>query len=112
MVLTATFAVHDCRRRACPLPHSRDLSPAEAKRASADLGFKTPWAEFHLNYTFAETFLGVVGPTPVELVDGRRASVFTSPQASWVAVADRRGAALSGGVISTSLTVRAARRAR
>jgi outer membrane receptor protein involved in Fe transport len=58
----------------------RDLSPASAKRAYADLGVKGSGAEFHLNYTFADTFLGVVGPTPVELVEERRANVFTSPQ--------------------------------
>jgi outer membrane receptor protein involved in Fe transport len=58
----------------------RDLSPAEAKRAYTDIGVKTPDAEFHLNYTFGNSFLGVVGPTPAELVDERRASVFTSPQ--------------------------------
>jgi outer membrane receptor protein involved in Fe transport len=58
----------------------RDLSPAEAKRVYADIGVKGSGSEFHLSYTFADTFLGVVGPTPVELVDGRRANVFTSPQ--------------------------------
>src|SRR5262245_3172528 len=58
----------------------RDLSPATAKRAYADIGVKGSGSEFHLSYTFADTFLGVVGPTPVELVDERRANVFTSPQ--------------------------------
>jgi iron complex outermembrane recepter protein len=58
----------------------RDLSPASAKRAYADLGVKGSGIEFHLNYTFADTILGVVGPTPLELVDERRANVFTSPQ--------------------------------
>jgi iron complex outermembrane recepter protein len=58
----------------------RDVSPASAKRAYADLGVKGSGTEFHLNYTFADTFLGVVGPTPVELLDQRRANVFTSPQ--------------------------------
>jgi iron complex outermembrane recepter protein len=58
----------------------RDLSPATAKRAYADIGVKGSGTEFHLNYTFADTFLGVVGPTPVELIDERRANVFTSPQ--------------------------------
>ena len=58
----------------------RDLSPAEAKRVYADIGVKGSGSEFHLSYTFADTFLGVVGPTPVELVDERRANVFTSPQ--------------------------------
>ena len=58
----------------------RDLSPAEAKRVYADIGVKGSGSEFHLSYTFADTFLGVVGPTPVELVDERRANAFTSPQ--------------------------------
>ena len=58
----------------------RDLSPAEAKRLYADVGVKGAGKEFHLSYTFADTFLGVVGPTPLELVDERRANVFTSPQ--------------------------------
>jgi iron complex outermembrane receptor protein len=58
----------------------RDLSPATAKRAYADVGVKGSGTEFHLNYTFADTFLGVVGPTPVELLEQRRANVFTSPQ--------------------------------
>ena len=58
----------------------RDLSPADAKRVYADIGVKGSGSEFHLSYTFADTFLGVVGPTPVELVDERRANVFTSPQ--------------------------------
>src|SRR5262245_48769037 len=58
----------------------RDLSPASAKRAYWDLGVKGSSTEVHLNYTFADTFLGVVGPTPVQLLDERRANVFTSPQ--------------------------------
>jgi outer membrane receptor protein involved in Fe transport len=58
----------------------RDLSPAEAKRLYADIGVRGVGSEFHLNYTFAETHLGVVGPTPVDLVDERREHVFTSPQ--------------------------------
>jgi outer membrane receptor protein involved in Fe transport len=59
----------------------RDISPARAKRAYADIGVKgASGAELHLNYTFANSHLGVVGPTPVELVDERRATVFTSPQ--------------------------------
>jgi iron complex outermembrane recepter protein len=58
----------------------RDLSPAEAKRTYADIGVKGLGSEFHLSYTFANTFLGVVGPTPVDLVNERRENVFTSPQ--------------------------------
>jgi iron complex outermembrane recepter protein len=59
----------------------RDHSPASAKRAYWDLGVKGSSTEVHLNYTFADTFLGVVGPTPVQLLAERRANVFTSPQA-------------------------------
>jgi iron complex outermembrane recepter protein len=58
----------------------RDRSPATAKRGYADIGVKGSDAEFHLNYSLADTFLGVVGPTPVELLAERRANVFTSPQ--------------------------------
>ena len=58
----------------------RDRSPATAKRAYGDLGVKGSGTEVHLNYTFANTFLGVVGPTPLQLLDERRANVFTSPQ--------------------------------
>src|SRR5262245_4833062 len=58
----------------------RDLSPAEAKRLYADIGVKGLGSEFHLSYTYAKTFLGVVGPTPVDLLDERRENVFTSPQ--------------------------------
>src|SRR5262249_26503144 len=58
----------------------RDRSPAAAKRAYWDLGVKGSGTEVHLNYTFADTFLGAVGPTPVQLLDERRATVFPSPQ--------------------------------
>ena len=58
----------------------RDFSPAQAKRTCADIGLKASGVEAHLNYTFAQTHLVLVGPTPVDLLDDRRASVFTSPQ--------------------------------
>ncbi len=58
----------------------RDLSPSRAKRMYADIGAKNDVAEFHLSYTGARNFFGVVGPTPIELVNQRRANVFTSPQ--------------------------------
>lgn len=58
----------------------RDLSPAEAKHVFADIGAKGDGAEMHLNYTYAKSFLGVVGPTPVDLLNARRENVFTSPQ--------------------------------
>lgn len=58
----------------------RDLSQAEAKHLFADIGAKGDGAEVHLNYTYAKSFLGVVGPTPIDLLNARRESVFTSPQ--------------------------------
>ncbi|MDQ0471965.1 TonB-dependent receptor [Labrys wisconsinensis] len=58
----------------------RDFSPSELKRAYADLGYKVDGAEFHLNATAADNSLGVVGPTPVQMLDQRYGSVYTSPQ--------------------------------
>ncbi len=58
----------------------RDLSPSRAKRMYADIGAKSEGAEFHLSYTGARNFFGVVGPTPIELLNQRRSAVFTSPQ--------------------------------
>jgi outer membrane receptor protein involved in Fe transport len=58
----------------------RDLSPSRAQRIYADLGAKGSLAEIHLSYTGARNLFGVIGPTPIELVNQRRAAVFTSPQ--------------------------------
>ena len=46
----------------------------------ADIGAKGSLGEFHLSYTGARNLFGVVGPTPVELVNQRRSAVFTTPQ--------------------------------
>jgi outer membrane receptor protein involved in Fe transport len=58
----------------------RDFSPARARRFYADVGAKGSDAEVHLSISAAETFLGVVGPTPVQLLAQRWENVFTSPQ--------------------------------
>ena len=58
----------------------RDRSQSNARRVFADLGAKGTGSEFHLSYTGADTFLGVTGPTPVDLLRERRANVFTTPQ--------------------------------
>jgi iron complex outermembrane recepter protein len=58
----------------------RDFSPARAKRLYADVGAKGSGSELHLSFSAADNFLGVIGPTPVELLAERRANVFTSPQ--------------------------------
>ena len=45
-----------------------------------DFGVKDKNTEFHINFTGAETALGVVGPTPTQLLAQDYGSVFTSPQ--------------------------------
>ena len=58
----------------------RDHSASQARRAYADIGAKGSALELHLNYTGARNLFGASGPTPVELLAQRRASVFTTPQ--------------------------------
>jgi iron complex outermembrane recepter protein len=58
----------------------RQFSPSAVRRAYVDLGVKDKDSEFHINFTGAETALGVVGPTPVELLAPDYGAVFTSPQ--------------------------------
>ena len=58
----------------------RDFSPAKAKRLYADVGAKDSGSELHVSFSTASNFLGVVGPTPVQLLAQRRENVFTSPQ--------------------------------
>lgn len=58
----------------------RDFSRSKIQRMYADVGFKTSDAEFHLNYTGAETLVGVVTASPVELLDYQWTRTFTSPQ--------------------------------
>lgn len=58
----------------------RDLSPSRAKRMYADIGAKNSEAELHLSFSGARNLFGVVGPTPVEILDQRRSAVFTTPQ--------------------------------
>ena len=58
----------------------RQFSPSEVRRAYFDLGVKDKDSEFHINFTGAENALGVVGPTPVDLLGADYSAVFTSPQ--------------------------------
>src|SRR5215475_7244547 len=58
----------------------RFQSPSEITRIYADLGWKGERTELHLIANGAANFFGVVGPTPVELLDQDRRSVFTWPQ--------------------------------
>ncbi len=58
----------------------RQFSPSEVRRAYFDLGAKDKDTEFHINFTGAENALGVVGPTPVQLLANDYSAVFTNPQ--------------------------------
>ena len=59
----------------------RFFSPSTLFRLYGDLGYRTPGNELHFTASGARTMLGVIGPTPVELLaqEGESA-VFTSPQ--------------------------------
>jgi iron complex outermembrane receptor protein len=55
-------------------------SPSSVARAYADLGWREGRGEVHLIASGGETRLGVVGPTPVDLLAQDRQSIFTFPQ--------------------------------
>ena len=80
----------------------RDLSPTSSRRIFADIGAKGTGSEFHLSLTGARNVLGAVGPTPVELLQQRRESVFTTPQS-----VDNRTAMLNlNGALSLTETLK------
>lgn len=58
----------------------RQFSPAEIHRMYADLGFKNREAEFHVNFTGADNFVGAVSAAPVQLLDEGWNRVYTNPQ--------------------------------
>ena len=58
----------------------RFQSSSEIARLYADVGWKSDRSELHLIANGADNSFGVVGPTPVELIDIDRRSVFTWPQ--------------------------------
>jgi iron complex outermembrane receptor protein len=59
----------------------RLFSPSSLFRVYSDLGYRSPGNEIHFTASGARTTLGVVGPTPVELLEQLGDSaVFTSPQ--------------------------------
>ena len=55
-------------------------SPSRQARLYGDVGWKHGNLEAHLIGAGSATFLGVVGPTPVDLLSADRRAVFTSPQ--------------------------------
>lgn len=58
----------------------RQFSPSEIRRLYADLGVKGDDAEFHVNFTAADNFVGAVTASPVELLDIGWNRTYTSPQ--------------------------------
>jgi iron complex outermembrane receptor protein len=71
----------------------RRHSASSLARAYADLGWSGERTELHLAANLGDTSLGVVGPTPLDLLAASRTSVFTFPQTT----RDRTGLlALSG----------------
>lgn len=58
----------------------RDFSESKLRRFFGDIGYRSDSAEIHLNATYAKNKLGVVGPTPFELLEQRRKNVYTGDQ--------------------------------
>jgi iron complex outermembrane receptor protein len=58
----------------------RYFSPSWIGRLYGDLGYRAADSEVHLIASGARTYLGVVGPTPVDLSAQDPRAVFTSPQ--------------------------------
>jgi iron complex outermembrane receptor protein len=55
-------------------------SPARIQRLYSDLGWKGDQSEIHLITGVASNFFGIVGPTPVELLNRDYKSIYTWPQ--------------------------------
>jgi iron complex outermembrane recepter protein len=58
----------------------RYQSPSRIARFYGDLGWKGTDAEVHLVASAADNYFGVIGPTPVELLNNDYLSIFTWPQ--------------------------------
>src|SRR5262249_57339597 len=58
----------------------RYQSPSRIARFYGDLGWKSTDAEVHLVASTADNFFGVIGPTPIELLNNDYRSIFTWPQ--------------------------------
>ncbi|HEX7515804.1 MAG TPA: TonB-dependent receptor [Chthoniobacterales bacterium] len=76
----------------------RDRSASDLRRVYADVGIKGSLGEFHLAFTGASNDFGAVGPTPIELLERRWESVFTTPQTT------RNELAFLTGTFSSHLT--------
>jgi iron complex outermembrane receptor protein len=60
----------------------RYFSPSSLFRLYGDLGYRAPGNELHLIASGASSNIGIVGATPILLIDQDYRSVFTSPQTS------------------------------
>jgi iron complex outermembrane recepter protein len=58
----------------------RYQSPSRLARFYGDLGWKGTDAEIHLVTSAADNYFGVIGPTPIELLNNDYRSIFTWPQ--------------------------------
>ena len=58
----------------------RDFSESRLRKIYGDIGYRTDSAEIHMNVAYASNKLGVVGPTPFELLQQRRRNVYTGDQ--------------------------------
>ena len=58
----------------------RELSPTHLRQAYADFGYERGGLAVHLSGSFADNYLGAVGPTPVQLLAVNPAAIFTYPQ--------------------------------
>ena len=58
----------------------RYQSPSRLARFYGDLGWKGTDAEIHLVTSVADNFFGVVGPTPIELLNNDYRAIYTWPQ--------------------------------
>jgi iron complex outermembrane receptor protein len=55
-------------------------SPSRISLLYGDIGFKNEISEIHFNTSAADNYFGVVGPTPVELINRDYSSIYTWPQ--------------------------------
>ena len=76
----------------------RSHSPSSLTRAYADFGWREGRSELHLVLAGGGTDLGVVGPTPVDLLAQDRRAVFTRPQTT----RDRNGLVALNGSFEAS----------
>ena len=60
----------------------RDQATSTVRRAYGDLGYKDERSEYHFNVTGASNKFGAAAATPIELVNQRYGSIYTSPQTS------------------------------